>query len=213
MKHLGLNIIGPNYGFLLTKVPQEVLNELKPPVEKLKNNFSLGKPWNQGLAGEIEHEYELPIPSRIVEDYIKNIGAELDEGIGYLNNNYEKITRIYCSSLWVNFQKKYEYNPIHYHNGAFSFVIWYQIPYTFEEESKYSYKRNGENSNHGTFNFVTPNLSSKISNITCTTLDSDKRIEGYVAIFPSTLNHIVYPFYSSDDYRITVAGNIMVKTG
>ena len=39
-------------------------------------------------------------------------------------------------------------------------------------------------------------------------LDVDKSKEGYFVIFPSNLNHQVFPFYSSDDYRITVAGNI-----
>jgi hypothetical protein len=38
---------------------------------------------------------------------------------------------------WVNFQEKYEYNPIHLHDGVFSYVIWYQIPFYKEDEIKY----------------------------------------------------------------------------
>jgi hypothetical protein len=32
-----------------------------------------------------------------------------------------------------------------------------------------------------------------------------------MAMFPSSLNHEVYPFYTSDDFRITIAGNIMLE--
>ena len=39
-------------------------------------------------------------------------------------------------------------------------------------------------------------------------LDVDKSFEGQMVMFPSKLQHLVYPFYTSDDYRITVSGNI-----
>ena len=208
---IGINHITEEYGYFIDKVPQEVLNDLKIPIEKLKDNFNLGRKFNNYLAGEIQHEYEIPI-SPVVINYIKKISGQLDSEIKYLSKNYyDKITNIFCSNLWVNFQQKHEYNPVHYHNGTFSFVIWYQIPYTFEEESKYSSKKI-EDCTHGHFQFLHSNPFNKNSDIMCLKIDSDKKIEGYAAIFPSTLNHIVYPFYSSDDYRITVSGNVHVKT-
>ena len=39
----------------------------------------------------------------------------------------------------------------------------------------------------------------------------DKTWEGTIVMFPSWLNHSVYPFYTSDDYRISISGNIVVK--
>jgi len=205
--------IGVHYGYLTDKVPQEVLDELKPPIDKLKNNFNLGNSWNQYLIGEIEHEYQID-PTPLFKQYIRSLSEELDSEIRYIKNNYDisKTIELSFSELWVNFQKKHEYNPVHYHAGLFSFVIWYQIPYIFEDEWKYSSKPNNNDCNHGQFEFVLANPYSNRTNTHCIKLNMDKKQEGSIAIFPSSLNHIVYPFYSSDDYRITVAGNVHIKT-
>ena len=37
---------------------------------------------------------------------------------------------------------------------------------------------------------------------------SDHNSEGTMLIFPSELNHCVYPFYGTDKERITISGNI-----
>jgi hypothetical protein len=39
----------------------------------------------------------------------------------------------------------------------------------------------------------------------------DSSYEGTIMMFPSALNHGVYPFYTSDEYRISVSGNIRIK--
>ena len=36
-------------------------------------------------------------------------------------------------NLWVNYQK-HEFNPIHIHDGLFSFIIWHKVPYKMEDE-------------------------------------------------------------------------------
>ena len=114
----------------------------------------------------------------------------------------------YNGDCWINFQEKYEYNPIHNHTGVFSYVIWYQIPYYKEDEHRYGagIKKDIRANNNGEFQFV-----HTFNNIIYETpLPIDKKMEGYMAIFPSSLNHIVYPFYTSDDYRITLSGNILL---
>jgi hypothetical protein len=40
------------------------------------------------------------------------------------------------------------------------------------------------------------------------TIDVDKSFEGKMLMFPNSAYHTVYPFYTSDDYRITVSGNL-----
>ena len=37
----------------------------------------------------------------------------------------------------------------------------------------------------------------------------DKSFEGRMFLFPSIMSHQVYPFYTSDEYRITVSGNMV----
>ena len=36
----------------------------------------------------------------------------------------------------------------------------------------------------------------------------DKSFEGKILFFNAKQNHCVYPFYTSDDYRITISGNV-----
>jgi hypothetical protein len=36
-------------------------------------------------------------------------------------------------------------------------------------------------------------------------------MENTLLLFPAKLTHAVYPFYSSDDYRISVSGNVVFK--
>ena len=39
-----------------------------------------------------------------------------------------------------------------------------------------------------------------------------KEDEGTIILFPSALNHIVYPHHSTDEYRISIAGDISVDS-
>ena len=89
-----------------------------------------------------------------------------------------------------------------------SWVIWYQVPYTLENEIKQSYKSNPDATPHGDFSFVYNHPSF---GLTTTQLKVDKKAEGFMAMFPSSLNHQVFPFYTSDDYRITIAGNLVLE--
>ena len=40
----------------------------------------------------------------------------------------------------------------------------------------------------------------------------DPSYEGYMVFFPAKLRHMVYPFYETDEPRISIAGNIWYKT-
>ena len=104
------------------------------------------------------------------------------------------------------------------HTGLASYVIWYKIPYTYEDEAKYGAgSKNPKDddeatrfatsqvSYNGTFVFY---LGGNEANIVSEILDVDRTWEGTLDVFPSSLTHAVFPFYTSDDYRITVAGNI-----
>ena len=60
----------------------------------------------------------------------------------------------------------------------------------------------------GMFAFFFSDPSGKI---TQEALPVDKSWEGKVALFPANLNHCVYPFYTSDEYRISISGNLGFK--
>jgi hypothetical protein len=137
----------------------------------------------------------------------------------YLDKNIQtNLTNIdYCPKMvlgnqneWVNFQEKYEFNPPHSHSGVLSFVIWYDIPFYMEDEllKSPSQKTEFDKRENGYFNFI-PRLGEPTMHTSMSVpIAADKRLNGTICLFPSSLSHSVYPFYSSDDYRITFSGNL-----
>jgi len=107
--------------------------------------------------------------------------------------------------LWVNFQKKYEFNPLHNHSGMFSFVIWMKIPYDWRDEKELPWVK-GSNSETtvGNFVLVDPLMTNR-------TFFMNKDIEGHCVFFPSNFYHMVYPFYTSDEERVSISGNIFFE--
>lgn len=195
----------PTVGFLSCKFTDDELAIVKKEIKKIRNNFSKSKKKavNDTLAGQIEHEYSLEESVPQLSNLILPLVIEFEKKFKYSNIldkfNFKK--GIELKQVWVNFQKKYEFNPYHDHGGIMSFVLWIQVPYLHEEE-------NNTRTNlptKGTFQFVYPNTTGGNSTFQ---LHVDKTYENTMILFPSTFIHQVYPFYSSNEYRISVSGNI-----
>jgi hypothetical protein len=105
----------------------------------------------------------------------------------------------------VNFQEKHEFNPLHDHTGVFSFVIWLKIPYLAETEKQFGPGNNSRAPLSGQFTFAYTDALGEIKKYD---ISADTTMENTMLIFPAKLHHEVYPFYSSDDFRISVSGNI-----
>ena len=91
---------------------------------------------------------------------------------------------------WINYQKKFDFVPNHVHEGVFSYTIWMNIP--FKNEGKFA----------GNFAFA----YNSIEGLTRTEIIEPTA--GKMILFPSTIFHQVYPFYTSDEYRISISGNV-----
>jgi hypothetical protein len=206
-------------GFLVAEIPKDILDELKNNVDTIQSDFNNAIPKNKDLAGQIDKEYATILSQPTIE-YIRGLinqycveNPSYIQNIARLTNSLYNVDPLkvppldYNGDAWVNFQSKYEYNPLHVHSGVFSFVIWYQIPFYQADEIKYGAGKGKEvDDNHnGKFLFAYPNLNGEIS---FKILEIDKTMEGHICIFPAKLNHAVNPFYTSDDYRITISGNI-----
>ena len=89
----------------------------------------------------------------------------------------------------------------------FSFVIFIKIPYSLNKESKYFTINAG---NNYTSKFVF-HVINKFGKIELWPLNVDKSFEGKIVFFPAPQVHEVFPFYTSDGYRITVSGNIKLR--
>ena len=212
MRQEGYYPLAANIGYLLLKVPQDILGELKMSVNDVQKDFTQAIDLSKSLAGQIDKEYQINLTHK-TNQYIKWTAEEYGRlNHAYIRNLGQLFGKApvlnYNGEAWVNFQEKYEYNPLHNHSGVLSFVMWYQIPYYKEDEIKKGPgKGKGENNLNGEFEFIFYNGES----VKEESLGIDKKMEGYMAVFPSLLHHIVYPFYTSDDYRITISGNIHLQ--
>jgi hypothetical protein len=187
----------PNTNIFFHKFNTSELDPIREEIDEIRKDFDDPKlvKINDTLAGNIKKEYQL----NKTRDY-------LDQLLSPLCGEYttKKDVDYKLIDTWVNFQERCEFNPMHNHTGALSFVIWISIPYYMKDELIKSPGVNSNNNCSGKFGFVYTDI---LGNIMTHQLDIDKTQEGTICIFPSKLNHLVYPFYSSDEYRITVSGN------
>lgn len=195
-------------GYLLLDVPKPVKEEIIESLNNLADNENAATDYRNKLVGHLHKEYTLPITKnlkylteKLAEEYVTVFDMEHNTGFTdfyNLNKKYE------LKSLWVNYQKKHDFNPVHTHSGVFSFVIWIQVPYFIEDEQD-RYDPNGNETGMFYFRWITP-----IGGITAHKIPVDKKWQWKMAYFPAKLNHGVNPFYTSDDYRISVSGNVYV---
>lgn len=141
--------------------------------------------------------------SNLLSPYI----VEFNKRFNYIDNIgvLTKDAQIVLEKCWVNFQNKYEFQGLHNHVSVFSFVIWLQIPFKLDEERAISPNSSLISGRAGNFEFV---HTDALGNIKSTSLQT---IPNRMVLFPGNLNHIVYPFYTSDKQRISVAGNFKFR--
>ena len=108
----------------------------------------------------------------------------------------------YLKQWWVNYQNKYEFNPLHKHSGIYSFVIWLKIPTSYLVENEDNVSNSKVKSN---FCF---SLTNTLGQIRHSQFDMDPSYEGKMLFFPSEMHHQVYPYYTSDEQRISISGNV-----
>jgi hypothetical protein len=197
-------------GYTMHTVPAAVLAQLKKEINQLvSTNFESAIPYNYTLAGAIEKEYRLTESVKVINEYTQTITPYYLEQWNNTRKKHEQYTlsKTTISDLWVNLQRKYEYNPLHLHQGILSFVIWINIPYNLDDERNLPSMQSKTTANLPSFNFRYPDFMSP-GGMGIHVIEVDKKYEGKLILFPSCLLHEVTPFYTSDDYRISVSGNI-----
>lgn len=199
-----------NVGYITTRLTDKQLAPIWNEVNKIKNNFEKATPYNHELAGNLEHEYELSDSFDYTFDLVLPFANAMDEIFNYIKSHQvlNKSCPYMMHSLWVNYQKKYEFNPMHTHSGVYSFVIWLKAPYKIEDEIATASSRNARAKCPANFQFT---YTDSVGQIRQEVIPVDSTYENVMCIFPSKMNHQVYPFYTSDDYRISVSGNICLK--
>jgi len=108
--------------------------------------------------------------------------------------------------LWVNFQKQHEFNPMHNHDGVYSFVIFMKIPTDWREQYEIPFVKESNAPKASNFEFVYTNIMGHISTYI---YQLDSSFEGTMLFFPAEMLHMVYPFYNCEEERITISGNVV----
>ena len=187
------------------RVPLPIFNTIK---QNCLNKVST-IPHNQYLAGNIKEEYlYLHFQDPDFESFIVNT-YKIWRSIFYPYQPLGQNQTPKISSAWVNYQKKWEYNPNHSHGGDASFVIWVSIPYNLEEELKSEhYTKQGDPLKKAAFEFTYSTIAHGIQTHTIWLSSAD---EGRILMFPNQMIHCVYPFSTSDSDRISIAGNVYIE--
>jgi len=202
----------------LFKLPKDMIDYLWERIDVAKKKKINVK---KELAGHVSHSYKLEDPQNLVIENLFNVvfnSVDNPKMFEFINMELKCIfIRISSKEfgleprlgdMWVNFQKKGEFQPIHDHSGTFSFVIWMDIPYHWKDEAKLPFAKSGcEKPPGGNFSFVTSDDTSR--RVRDSIIQMSPEMNGYCCFFPSNLPHLVYPFYTSDKDRISISGNII----
>lgn len=199
-----------NYGFLSMDMPNDTMASIRAEVTRIEADFSEAVCYNDRLAGNITHQYGAERLKPILGESIRSLVQQYEQSFNYLPNLRvaKENLPFEVGDIWVNFQKKGEYNPVHNHSGVYSFTLWVNIPYRRSDEIAYAPKTPTEVNKNGCFSFY---YLSTLGNIQEYTIELDKSFENKLIFFPAAMRHAVYPFFTSDEYRVSVAGNILFK--
>jgi hypothetical protein len=204
----------------LFKLPKDMIDYLWERIDVAKKKQVCLK---KDLAGSISHSYKLEDPQNLIIENLFNVlfnpidNPSMHNFINReLESAYIKVVltstsemKPHLKSLWVNFQKKGEFQPVHQHDGMFSFVIWMDIPYDYEDEAKLPFSNPKGHPRGGNFSFVYKNNIKR--SVTEHVIQMSPKMNGYCCFFPSDLCHQVHPFYTSDKERISISGNIVFE--
>jgi len=201
----------PNVGVMEGQLPEDTVESLWKLIEESKKQ---PEDMKHDLAGNISSSIRLDANSPLIQDFVKNVipiyieqtiksyGAPwrttMKEGQGWS-----------LESLWVNFQRKHEFNPPHDHSGVYSFVIWMQIPTSYAEQKKLPIC--AESNAKGTISNFAFHYTNSLGRVSQFVYNMEKEAEGYMVMFPSEMKHQVFPFFENDGERISISGNIGIR--
>ena len=190
-----------------TRLNEEEMNFLRHAIsEENKKNYS------KELAGNI-------FKSELIEDKnnwfyettLKKLTENIfyryqDNIIEYYPENEKSLPEFKLKELWVNYQKQHEFNPLHGHRGFCSFVVFMKIPTHWEEQHSLPFTTHSNMPCASDFAFVWS--KNNTSDIFKCTFPLSPKDEGRILFFPAWLEHLVHPFYGTEEERVTISGNI-----
>ena len=194
-----------------TRLNEEEMNFLRDAIENsTKENM------NKELAGNI-------YKSELIEDkdnwFYETVLKKLTEKMFcrnwdvyykyHIEGDESQLPEFGLNKFWVNYQKQHEFNPLHNHNGLYSFVVFVEIPTHWKEQYALPISANSFSPSASDFVFAWSEKDTEECYLDHIPLCSQD--EGRLLFFPAFLRHAVYPFYECEKNRVTISGNIIYE--
>jgi len=196
----------PNVGLTNGNIPPEIYQALNKEIVDIHTNDKDVVRMNNSLAGQITKEYQITKSLPLLNPFLEEMGRAYQKQWNYYPKENPNNNKLTVESVWVNMQKKLEVNPLHNHDGTLSFVAWLHVPFKLEDERNMPNCKNSRTVElSSTFQFV---YTTALGNIANCPMFVESGWEAKIIMFPAKLLHMVYPFQTSDDYRISIAGNL-----
>ena len=170
------------------KISDNIINILNDHIEEiLQDENKIEKLYHgKELAGEIKYEIKL------TKEFLDKHMYELLKNyvFNYIKSSLNKeIKKFDLKSSWAVCQFESDYNPIHWHDGHISGVMYTKMP----SDMGTSYKEENKNGRiafiHGSTQFLVSSVYDVLPEV------------GDLFIFPSYMMHTVYPFFSDQERR------------
>lgn len=181
-----------NLGLIIKKLPDDIFSYILEDVKDIHHHEQMIS--GMSSIGVPKHYY-MRDSSRL-KQYVLNVSQEyfqsFNSAIDYKlrSDGVEPSSRLVALEPWINIQKKNEWIPAHDHSGVMAYSIWVSVPEQNTFEIMYS-TITGETMKHA--------------------ISVGKEQQGTIILFPSKLIHTVHPFYNSDQTRISISGNLILK--
>jgi hypothetical protein len=200
----------PNLGYVKRLLTPEQLLPVWQEIREIQNSPQEQESWSHNLVGNIKREYRLKTSEQHLESIAIELCSEYAKNYSYPQNleQVEGAHRLALTWTWANFMTAGEYNPAHGHNGVMSFVLWLQVPYLLADEDREWPTVTEDKRSVARFAL---HYTDSIGVINTHFVPVDRCYEGVMIMFPSQMRHSVYPFYTSKEDRISVAGNLLFK--
>ena len=160
--------------------------------------------YHKSLAGHVERQVHFNEDTMVwfYDRMQKYFGVYRQGHLNYHGLEKRDIKLEY-DSLWINFMQAGDFNPMHTHNGDYSFVIFVDIPKALKKEQD---AFEGTSAPPGALQFEygvqqRPRWATTGHQIIPET--------GMMLIFPALMQHWVLP-YKTKCTRVTVSGNLNI---
>ncbi len=209
---------GPNYGWVHTELAPDTVEYLWKIIRK---GEEAQDEYKHRLAGNVSQSFGILDEDDYFQDTVMlpqvNIFRNQNGGSDPIRNfvQLEDFTPLRLTEFWVNYQYPGEFNPYHFHGGAYSFAIWMKIPYDWETQKELPQFQGTKIQDRkvGCFEFEYVDMLGGIRNFA---YRLSPQFEGQMVFFPASLRHSVYPFFQlpgqKKEARVSIAGNLWYDT-